>query len=154
MHLSASVVVKAPRHLVWQVVTDIENAPSVISGIEDTEILDKPANGIVGLKWMETRTMFGKTATETMWITDAVKDDYYRTEARSHGCIYRSKIHLDDADGSTRLTMDFDAEPTTISAMVLGSTLGLLFKGATRKALLQDLKDVKTALENERSQVS
>lgn len=152
MHLSTSVVVKAPRHQVWQVVTDIQNAASVISGIEDIEILDQPANGIVGLKWKETRTMFGKTATETMWITDAVEDDYYRTEARSHGCIYRSKIQLADADGATRLTMDFDAEPTSVSAKVLGSTLGLLFKGATRKALLRDLNDVKAALENERSQ--
>ena len=152
MHLSTSVVVKAPRHQVWQVVTDIQNAASVISGIEDIEILDQPANGIVGLKWKETRTMFGTTATETMWITDAVEDDYYRTEARSHGCIYRSKIQLADADGATRLTMDFDAEPTSVSAKVLGSTLGLLFKGATRKALLRDLNDVKAALENERSQ--
>ena len=147
MHVTTKVPVKAPKHDVWRVITDIENAPKTISGIDEVEILDRPSEGIVGLKWMETRTLFGKTATEIMWITDAVEDDYYETEARSHGSVYRSKIYLSEQNGSTELAMVFDAEAQSLTAKVLSATMGFLFKGATRKALLQDLNDVKSVVE-------
>lgn len=147
MRVEVSVPVNASRHDVWQKVTDIENAASTISGIDKIEILDKPSQGIVGLKWKETRTLFGKTATETIWITDAVEDSYYLTEAQSHGSVYKSKIQLSDRDGTTYLSMDFDAEPQSFGAKVLSATMGFMFKGATKKALLQDLTDVKAAVE-------
>jgi len=147
MHVTTKVPVNASKHDVWQVVTDIENAPSTISGIDEVEILDRPPEGIVGLKWKETRTLFGKTATETMWITDAVEDDYYETEARSHGSVYRSKIYLSEQDGMTELGMDFDAEAQSLTAKVFSAIMGFMMKSATRKALLQDLNDVKAVVE-------
>ena len=148
MHMSAKVTVEAPVHAVWDIVTDIENASKRVSAIENIEILNKPADGIVGLKWSETRTMFGKSATETMWITDAVEDDYYETEAQSHGSVYRSKVYVADKGGATELGMDFSAEPRTLSAKILSATMGFLFKGATEKALQQDLVDLKTFVES------
>ena len=147
MHVEVTVPVNAPKHDVWRVVSDIENAASTISGIEKVEILEQPSEGMMGLKWRETRKMFGKTATETMWITDAVEDDHYSAEAHSHGSIYKSKIKLADQGGMTQLSMDFDAEPQTLGAKVLSATMGFMFKGATKKALLQDLEDVKAAVE-------
>ena len=147
MRIEATVSVDAPKHSVWQKITDIEHAAQTISGIESVEILNKPADGLVGLKWKETRTMFGKQATETMWITDAIEDDYYLTEAQSHGSIYRAKVQVADEDGKTRLSMDFDAEPQTVGAKILSATMGFMFKGATQKALLKDLEDVKAAVE-------
>lgn len=150
MHVIMRVPVKAPRQDVWRVITDIENAQKTITGIEKIEVLDKPSQGIVGLKWRETRTLFGKTATETMWITDAVEDHYYDVEAHSHGSVYRSKMHLSDQGGVTELGMDFDAEPQTLTAKILAVTMGFMFKGATKKALLQDLNDIKAAVETGR----
>ncbi len=147
MHVTTRVPVNASKHDVWRVITDIENAPSTISGIDEVEILDRPSAGIVGLKWKETRTLFGKTATETMWITDAVEDDYYETEARSHGSVYRSKIYLSEQGGMTELGMDFDAEAQSLTAKVFSAIMGFMMKSATRKALLQDLNDVKAAVE-------
>lgn len=150
MHITESVDVHAPVQDVWRMITDIENAPEFISAIEEVEILERPPQGIIGLKWKETRSLFGKTATETMWITEANENDFYCTEARSDGTVYRSKLQLSDRGDVTRLAMDFDAEPTTIAGKILGSTVGLLFRGATRKALLWDLKDVKAAAETRR----
>lgn len=147
MHVTTKVPVNASKHDVWRVITDIENAPSTISGIDEVDILDRPSEGIVGLKWKETRTLFGKTATETMWITDAVEDDYYKTEARSHGSVYRSKIYLSEQGGMTELGMDFDAEAQSLTAKVMAAVMGFMIKGATKKALLQDLNDVKAAVE-------
>jgi hypothetical protein len=47
----------------------------VISSILKITILNKPANDLVGLKWEETREMFGKEAMETIWITDSVDNN-------------------------------------------------------------------------------
>ena len=148
MKISIDVPVHAPRHEVWIAVTDIENAANRVSGIEEVRVLERPESGLVGLKWKETRTLFGKTATETMWITDAVDNEYYLTEARSHGTVYTGKIYLEDRGDVTQLGMHFVASPETMTAKILSAVTGVLFRGATRKALLQDLQDVKASCEH------
>ncbi len=151
MHLNVEVPIEASKHEIWKLITDIEQAPSRISGIEDVEVLESPADGLVGLKWRETRKFGGKTATETMWVTEAVEDSHYRTEAQSHGSVYRSRMYLSDGDEGTRLGMDFDCEPQTFGAKFMWLALGFMFRGATRKALLQDLNDIKAAAEGSRA---
>ncbi len=147
MQLSIEVPVNAPKHDVWTAITDIERSAERISGIEKVEVLEAPGDGLIGLKWRETRTMFGKTATETMWITDAVEDQFYTTEAQSHGSIYRSKMSIREKDGVTVLGMDFGAEPQTFGAKLMWAATGFMFKGATEKALRQDLDDIKASVE-------
>ena len=147
MQITTEVHVDAPKQAVWQAITDIEHAADRISGIEKIEVLDKPDAGFVGLKWRETRKMFGKAATETMWITDAVDNDYYEVEAQSHGSVYKSRVSVSEKDGGTDLRMDFGATPTNLTARILSATMGFMFKGATEKALHQDLEDIKTAVE-------
>ena len=92
-------------------------------------------------------TDIGKTATETMWITDATEAESYETEASSHGSHYHSRIAIAEENGATRLRMDFDATPQTLGAKVMWALTGFMFKGATRKALQQDLEDIKVAVE-------
>src|SRR5688572_20284670 len=99
MECVASVLIQAPREVVWNRITDIEHAAQTVRAIEKVEILEKPPSGLVGLKWKETRTMFGKTATETMWITDAVAPEYYKTRAESHGAIYLAAFELAPKNG-------------------------------------------------------
>lgn len=148
MTVSEEVVVRAPRHVVWEVVSSIEDAADTISGIDEVEILERPADGLVGLKWREVRTMFGQTATETMWITEADENSGYSTEARSHGSIYRSRIRLADAPEGTLLGMELSAEPLTLAARVLSFLLRPLITGSVKKAFRQDLLDVKAAAES------
>jgi len=81
MKLSAKTAINAPKEAIWGVITDIENATKNLNGVEKVEILEQPSDGLVGLKWIETRTIFGKTATETMWITEAVENKFYQTRA-------------------------------------------------------------------------
>jgi hypothetical protein len=147
MRTSVSTDIAAPRKKVWAIISDIENATKNIPAIEAVEILHKPKGKLVGLKWKETRTMFGKKATETMWITDAVVDSFYKTRAESHGAIYVSKLSLADHDGGTRLTMEFDGKAVTFGAKLMWGLMGWMFKGATRKALQADLEAIKKAVE-------
>ena len=147
MHMNLEVPVQASKRDVWKLIADIEHAPSRISGIEEVEVLESPTDGLVGLKWRETRKFAGKTATETMWVTEAVEDSHYRTEAQSHGSVYRSRMYVSDDGDGTRLGMDFDCEPQTFGAKLIWAVFGFMFRGATRKALLQDLNDIKAAAE-------
>ena len=147
MHMNVEVPIEASKHEIWKLITDIEHASDRISGIEEVEVLESPADGLVGLKWRETRKFGGKTATETMWVTEAEQESHYRTEAQSHGSVYRSRMYISDGDDGTRLGMDFDCEPQTFGAKVMWGAFGFMFRGATRKALLQDLIDIKAAAE-------
>jgi len=147
MIMKVQVSINGAREKVWPVITNIENAHKTISGIEKIEVLEKPAEGLVGLKWRETRTLFGKTATEVMWITDARENESYSTRAESHGSVYKTNLALSEQGQNTQLTMEFEGVPQTFAAKLMSATMGIFFKGATKKALMQDLVDIKTAVE-------
>ena len=146
MKIQVQISINDTKENVWRVITDIEGSVNNIKGIEKIEILEKKENEFIGLKWRETRTMFGQTATEVMWITEAVENEYYRTRAESHGAIYKTEFLLTKNGESTDLIMSFDAELVTFKAKLM-SIMGFLFISATRKALNEDLKDIKIAVE-------
>jgi len=133
---------------VWRVITDIENCQNVISGIKKISILNKPEKGLVGLKWEETREMFGKEAMETMWITESTKNEHYSTRAESHGAVYITTVSLKENAGLTLLTMSFSGEPQSLMAKVLSFMMSPFINGSIRKALAVDLQDIKVHVES------
>jgi len=146
MKLKVQININSSKEEVWKVISDIENSHNTIRGIEKIEILERQENEFIGLKWRETRTMFGQKATEVMWITDAVENEYYTTRAESHGAIYKTDLILSNNGDSTELVMSFSAELITFKAKLM-SLMGFLFIGATKKALREDLEDIKTTVE-------
>jgi hypothetical protein len=151
MIVEARVTINGSRAAIWAAMTDIENASETISGIENIEVLEKPANGLVGLKWRETRMLFGKAATAEKWITDAAENEFYSTRAESDGFVFLSTIRISESSGGITLTSSHDSQPQGFVARLLSIPMGLLFKGVAKRALLQDLKDIKSAVEQERS---
>ena len=147
MTIKVNVLINADVEKVWGIISDIENSINVITAINKIEVLNKPAEGLVDLKWRETRTMFGKEATEVMWITEAVENHHYKTRAESHGSVYISELSVMKQNGGIELTMAFGAEPQTFGAKFMWATMGFMFKGSTKKALQQDLEDIKVAAE-------
>lgn len=147
MKLSVQVEINDSKERVWNAISDIENSVHMISGIEKIEVLEKPEADFVGFKWRETRTMFGKEATEVMWITDSVENDYYQTRAESHGSVYISRLSVADSGDGCILTMGFDGEPQTVGAKIMDALTGFIFKSATIKALQKDLEDIKATVE-------
>ena len=130
-------------------ITNIENASEIISGIENIEVLEKPASGLVGLKWRETRMLFGKPVTAEKWITDAVENEFYTTRAEENGFVFLSALSIAAGSGSIALTSSHDSKPQGIVARLQSIPMVLLFKGVVKKAILQDLKDIKFAVEQE-----
>lgn len=147
MELKTNVQINATKEKVWSIISDIENSTDNISAIERIEILTPRTEGLLGLKWKETRTMFGKQATEVMWITDAKENEFYQTRAESHGAIYISRLWLEENTNGTLLSMSFNGEPQTTGAKFMSMVLGWMFKGATVKALKKDLEDIKMVAE-------
>jgi hypothetical protein len=147
MQLAVDIQISAPRAKVWAAITDIENCTDMISSIIDLDILNLPTDTIVDLKWKETRKMFGKEATETMWITDFVENEYYCTRAESHGSVYITKFSLKEVDGVTTLTMSFTAEAQSIFVKMISTIMSLFIENAMKKELFKDLVDIKKYVE-------
>ena len=93
---------------------------------------------------------FGKPATVEKWITDAVEHAFYTTRAEDGGFVFVSTMRISERNGGVTLTSAHDSKPQGIAA-TLKSTPMFLFKGVVKKALLQDLNDIKAAVEQERS---
>lgn len=145
--LSVSTTINAPKERVWAVISDISNAAERISGIDSVEILEEGTDGLIGLKWKETRQMFGQTATETMWITESVENEYYKTRAESHGAVYTSMLSIKEEGDKSVLTMEFGGEPQGVFTKMIAAITAPLVKGSTKKALQKDLEDIKAAVE-------
>ena len=147
MFVEAQVTINGTRAAIWAAITDIENAAEAISGIEKIEIVERPANGLVGLRWRETRILFDKPATAEKWITEAAEGESFKTRAESDGFVFVTTTSISEGGGGMVLTSSHDSIPQTIVARVMSIPMGLFFKGVARRAILQDLNDIKAAVE-------
>jgi hypothetical protein len=150
MKVTAETTISRPREIVWSVITDIENWTGMIANIIDIKILNKPADGLVGLKWEETRRMFGKEVTETLWVTDYAENEYYCSRAESHGSVYITKFSLSELGDKTLLTISFSGEPQTSLVKTVSLCMGPVIKSTVINALHKDLADIKEQAENKR----
>lgn len=140
--------VEAPPEQVWIVLTDLERSPETITAIQSVEVHTGTAFE-VGTCWTETRTMMGRTTSETMEVTAIDPGRSYVVEADSGGTHYRSEFRLSPDGGGTALTMTFAGQPSGLAGRLMAATLGRLFAGATRKALAADLDDIARASERD-----
>lgn len=131
---------------VFAVATDLENLPQTMSGIDTVEVLTGGPFG-QGTRWRETRTLYGKQATEEMWVTGFDPPRSYVVEAESHGAHYRTEItFVPDGDG-TRVRFAFGARPVNFMARLFSVLTWMMMK-SLKKAMQQDLEDLKTVAES------
>ena len=149
MIVEAQVTINGSKAAVWAAITNIENAAQIISGIQKIDVLEKPAGGLVGLKWRETRMLFGEPATVAKWITEAVENAFYKTRAEENGFVFLSTMSISESSGGMTLTSCHETRPQGIVARIKSLPM-FLFKGMIKKALLQDLNDIRSAVEAER----
>lgn len=152
VQIVASREVDAPVARVWDVVTDLERSPEVIAAVEQVERLDDHEEFGVGTRWRETRTMFGRQATEEMQVTAVEAPRSYTVVAVSGSTTYTSTITLQPL-GPQRcaLAMSFAGQSAGVVGRLLAATVGRLFAGATRRALQRDLHDLARAAESDAS---
>jgi carbon monoxide dehydrogenase subunit G len=141
--------IAASRDRVWGVITDLDRFAVVLSAVERVERLDDGTGFGVGARWRETRTMFGKQATEDLEVVSIEPEESYTTVAESSDTTYTSVLRIEPADEDRcRLSMSFGATPSGPVGRLLGATLGRAFRGATRKMLQRDLDDIAAEAES------
>ena len=139
--------VNAPASVVWEIITDLERSVDTISSIEKVEVLAGDSFG-VGTSWRETRTMFGKKATEEMTVTEVTEGESYVVIARPDGANYRTVMSiLPTGETACTVSMEFGANPKGTMTRFMGATMGKMFEGATKKALQRDLDDIAAVAE-------
>lgn len=148
MKTSVSISINKPKEEVWKAITDFENCPSYITSIISLDILEQPDDTLVGFKWKETREMFGKEATETMWITDVTVNEYYQTRAESHGSIYISKMAIKEDGDNSELIFSFTGEAVSFFAKIMSALMSSMIKKSMDKAMMKDLEDIKAYVES------
>lgn len=146
MLVESHLPINAPKPAVWAAITNIEHAAQFITGIEKIEILEKPATGLVGLKWRETRMLFGKPAAVDKWITQATENESYQTKAQDGDFVFLTTRRLSEINGVTTLTESHETLPQGMVARLMSLPM-FFFKGTIKKFLLQDLSDIKKAVE-------
>src|SRR5258706_813192 len=85
MLVEAQVTINGSRAAIWAAITDIANASEIISGIENIEIVEKPANGLLGLKWRETPKLFCEPATVEKMNNHASEKQFYQNQREDPG---------------------------------------------------------------------
>ena len=149
MKISLDETIAAPQDRVFAVFSDLEHAAERINGIAKLEILSDVRRG-KGLRWRETRVMMGREATEEMEITEFDPPRHYAVEAASHGMHYRTDIHFAPLGAGTRVSHIFEGVPQNLGARILSILTGPLFASMTKKALGQDMADLKKLIESDR----
>jgi len=141
--------IAAPAGRVWEALTDIEGSPRVISGVERVEVLSEGPFG-VGTRWRETRRMFGKEATEEMYVTACEPPDRYVVAADSRGVHYISEFVLTpEGDDATAVRLAFGSKVEKAGfAKLMAKLFGGIGSKAVAKAIAKDLEDIATAVES------
>lgn len=135
----------APADVLWDVATDLANAPNNVSGITRTEVLAGEEFG-VGTRWRETRTMLGREATETMEITAVEPGRSYTAEAHSSGMHYVTRWDIVATDTGSEIVMTFSGEPTSTIGRVASRIFGAM-NSSMEKTMRKDMADIARAAE-------
>lgn len=146
MTVEAQVTISSSTAAAWAAISNIEGAAENIRGIEKIEVVERPPSGLVGLKWKETRILFGKPTTVEKWITEAKDHEFYKTRAEQDGFVFITTNRISGSDGSVTLTGIHETQPQGFAAKLKALPM-VFFKGMIKKAILHDLNDIKAAVE-------
>ncbi|HWS57844.1 MAG TPA: SRPBCC family protein [Actinotalea sp.] len=134
---------------VWAVLTDLDRAAEVLTGVDRVERLSGDGYQ-VGTRWRETRTMMGRSASEEMVVTAVEPGRSTTVEADAVGVHYRTAFTLAPLpEGGTRVTMVFSGSPVEPTAFqrLTWRLFGAWGLRMSAKAMRQDLADIAAAAE-------
>lgn len=146
MIVDAQVSIRGTIDDAWRAITDVAHFGEILKGVEKVEVVEAPPSGWVGLKWRETRLYFGELATVEKRITAARDRESYETHAESDGFVFLSTMKLSASGDEVVLATAHETVPQGFVSRLKALPM-VFFKGAIRKALLQDLEDFKAAVE-------
>lgn len=145
--LEISERIDAPIDRVFYIASDFPNMAEHIEAINKVEMLTEGPVG-AGTRFRETRTMFGREATEEMEVAIFEPPTRYAVKAESHGSRYWSEWLFSEVDGETEVKMTFDATPVSFFAKVMSVLMRPMMKKALSEMCSTDLRDLKKKAES------
>jgi uncharacterized protein YndB with AHSA1/START domain len=152
MQVRVQSVIAAPPETVFAVATEIARWPEFIAAIERVEVLT-PGPVAVGTRFRETRTMFGRSATEEMTVAEIDPPLRLVLTAHNHGTAYRAEHLFAPQGAGTSLTLTFDGRPQSLPARLF-APIGYLMLGTVRRQLASDLADLGREAERRHKQAA
>jgi len=149
MNISVDIEIEKPLEVVWKNICNIKKADKMISAITRLKILEEPdeEGSLLGLKWRETRKVFGKESDETMWIINYQHLSSYTTRAENHGAVYTSTLSVKEIGENTLLTMAFSSTSDSRWMRIVAVVMGFFVKRSMTKMLDKDLLEIKQFIE-------
>lgn len=148
--LHTSRLVHADPERVFQVFTDLRNAPDRVGGIEAIELLKDGPVG-VGTRWNETRVVFGKSCTEELRMTAFDAPRSYTVGCTANGSEFTTVFRFVPEGDGTRVELDLSVKPLTFFAKVASPMSTMMLK-ACQKAVESDLDDLAAVCEGRSAQ--
>lgn len=137
--------IPAPPEHVWDVITDIAHADTVLRSVRSCEVLTEGAYA-VGTAWREQRNLFGHHGTEDLHVVEADPPRRTVVEAAVGDDVIRTAYRLtpDPDGGRTRLAMTTTVEMSHRSAVsrAMWAVFGGFSYDHSRKVLEHDLEDI------------
>lgn len=89
---------------------------------------------------------FGKPSAIDKWVTDAIEYKFYQTKAEMDGFIFLTTITIAENSDHIKLTSSHETKSQGIMAKIKSLPM-IFFRGILKKTILQDLVDIKKAVE-------
>ncbi len=82
-------------------------------------------------------------------ITDTAENELYKTWAEGGGFVFLTAKSISAGSGGITLTESHESEPQGFAAKLMSIPMRLFFRGVIKRAGLQDLNDIKAAVEQD-----
>lgn len=139
--------INAPVETVFARASNVHNWANQVEAITKIEVHTEGSVGD-GTRFTETRTMWGKEASETMTFANFDPPNGFTLLASSHGCDYVSTHTFEPSGEGTKMTLHFKGTPRTLIAKLMGVMFALMKKSMCTM-LEKDMDDLARACESE-----
>lgn len=147
MELTLEERIAAPPAIVFDVFSDLYNAPEHLSAVKAVEVIGRGPVG-KGTRFRETReVMKGKEVTQELEFTEFDPPRTSTIEADAAGLRFITVYTFKADAGATDVKMHTTTKPTSAKGRVLGPALGWLFKRQMRKTMAEDHRELKAVCE-------
>ncbi|KRC56715.1 MULTISPECIES: SRPBCC family protein [unclassified Nocardioides] len=138
--------IPAPPEQVWDVITDIAHADTVLRSVSESELLTEGGYD-VGTSWRERRTLFGHHGPERLQVVESEPPLRTVVEAEVGDDVIRTAYRLTPAGPDrqrTRLAMTTTVEMSHRSPVsrAIWAVFGGFSYDQSRKVLEHDLEDI------------
>jgi uncharacterized membrane protein len=137
--------IERPLEDVFRLFTDIEGAADRVSNIHKIELLT-PGGFSIGTRWLETREILGREATEELSVTAFERERSYTITTETAGTKFDCTFRFEPARGGTDVVAEFHVVPQSFGGMLV-APFGWMMMKTVETSLEQDLADLKAAAE-------